>query len=416
MYAVIDVETTGLRTSWHDRIVEIAVVLLDESGRPRAEWCTLVNPDRDLGPQHIHGISASEARRAPAFHEIAGQLGSLLRGNVVVAHNLAFDARFVAAAFANLGITAPIGHELGLCTMRLAALFLPSAGRSLQDCRRAAGLPPHRAHSALHDARAAAELLIRYLDLAGSPSPWAEMLVRAQACQWPPLPPAQDVEVRRTSPEHREQHFLTRLIDRLPRQREPRADAYLDLLDRALVDRHISASEADALVATAEDFGLARADVEYLHEQYLQSLVEIALEDHVLTAAERHDLDGAATALGLPASAVDEALKCDSPERRPRQSSACRPWRLQPNDAVVFTGAMSPPREVWQAEAIAAGLKVGESVTKKTRLLVAADPDSMSGKAKKARQYGVPIARLAAYQDMLRNLGVSSDGGRNRAM
>lgn len=48
-----------------------------------------------------------------------------------------------------------------------------------------------------------------------------------------------------------------------------------------------------------------------------------------------------------------------------------------------------------------AGLKVGDNVTKKTKLLVAADPDSMSGKAEKARRYGIPIVHPTAYQHML---------------
>ena len=64
MYAVVDVETTGLRPSWHDRVVEIAIVHVDDAGTIEAEWCTLVNPQRDLGPQHIHGITAAEARRS----------------------------------------------------------------------------------------------------------------------------------------------------------------------------------------------------------------------------------------------------------------------------------------------------------------------------------------------------------------
>ena len=62
---------------------------------------------------------------------------------------------------------------------------------------------------------------------------------------------------------------------------------------------------------------------------------------------------------------------------------------------------MEPPRWEWEEEARAAGLGVGENVTKKTRLLIAADPDSMSGKAKKARQYGIPIVHPTAYRTML---------------
>src|SRR5687767_11140060 len=108
MYAVIDVETTGLRAGWHDRIIEIAVVHLDERGRVQDEWCSLINPDRDLGPQHIHGISAAEAGRAPGFAQLAGAVAGLLRGRTLVAHNLAFDALFLAAEFRRLGHTVPV--------------------------------------------------------------------------------------------------------------------------------------------------------------------------------------------------------------------------------------------------------------------------------------------------------------------
>ena len=53
-YAVVDVETTGLRPSWSDRVVEIGVVHLDSAGAVTGEWSTLVNPGRDLGPQQLH--------------------------------------------------------------------------------------------------------------------------------------------------------------------------------------------------------------------------------------------------------------------------------------------------------------------------------------------------------------------------
>ncbi|HET9138757.1 exonuclease domain-containing protein, partial [Actinophytocola sp.] len=136
MYAVIDVETTGLRTSWHDRVIEIGVVHVDAHGTFTGQWCSLVNPNRDLGPQIIHGISAAEARRAPTFDQLAGTIAGLLRGRVTVAHNLAFDAQFLHAEFGRLGIEIPIGTDSGLCTMRLATHFLPTAARNLHDCRR----------------------------------------------------------------------------------------------------------------------------------------------------------------------------------------------------------------------------------------------------------------------------------------
>lgn len=399
MYAVIDLETTGLRTSWHDRVVEVAVVRLDAYGRVVDEWCSLVNPDRDMGPQDIHGISAAEARRAPAFADLAGEVVARLTGRTVVAHNLAFDAPFLAAEFNRLGLTVPLTGDRGLCTMRLARHFLPVAGRSLEACRAAAGLPPHRAHSALHDARAAADLLALYLGMAGEPPPWSPLVDEYARLAWPALPAATAGPVRRRRPEEREPHFLTRLVDRLPRSADPRGDSYLDLLDRALIDRHISASEADDLVSAADRFDLSRADVEHLHRGYLAGLAAVALEDGVVTTAERHDLDGVARLLGLPAEAVGEAL---SAPRTGRDR-----WQLQRGDLVVFTGAMTPPREDWQREAAAAGLTVGDNVTRKTRLVIAADPDSMSGKAKKARQYQVPIVHPVAYQGMLAGLNAT---------
>ncbi|MCW3817727.1 exonuclease domain-containing protein [Micromonospora sp. DR5-3] len=404
MYAVIDLETTGLRTSWHDRIVEVAVVHVNETGKITDEWCSLVNPDRDLGPQLIHGISAAEARRAPRFEQLAGDLAGLLRGRVLAAHNLPFDASFLLAEYQRVGIQVPIDPANGLCTMRLASHFLPSAGRSLHDCCRTAGLPPYRAHSALHDARAAAQLLGHYLTAAGNPPPWAAAVTASARLPWPPMATEQVVPVHRRAAGHREQHFLARLIDRLPRLHEPQGDAYLDLLDQALLDRHISATEADALVATAEAFGLARADVEHLHRAYLAGLAQVAVEDGVVTASERHDLDQVAGLLGLQRTDVDDALNIAAASSIPQQRRRTDTWRLQPGDLVVFTGAMQPPRWEWEEEARAAGLQVGDNVTKKTRLLVAADPDTMSGKAKKAHQYGIPIVHPTAYKRMLTNL------------
>jgi DNA polymerase-3 subunit epsilon len=68
-YAVVDVETTGLFPDWHDRIVEIAVVQVSPVGEVEASWATLVNPQRDLGPQQIHGIRASDVLGVPTFGE-----------------------------------------------------------------------------------------------------------------------------------------------------------------------------------------------------------------------------------------------------------------------------------------------------------------------------------------------------------
>lgn len=397
MYAVVDLETTGLRTGWRHRVVEVAVVQLDEDGRVTREWCTLVNPERDMGPQGVHGITAAEARRAPTFDQVSGRIVELLRGRVVVAHNLTFDASFLVEEFSRLDISLPLDHRNGLCTMRLAGHFLPSVGRGLAECRQAVGLPPHQAHSALHDARAAADLLGFYLSAAGGPPPWAETVVSARQLPWPtPTIGGDDVpEVRRGTPLERPDHFLKRLVHRMPRRGEPDADRYLDLLDQVLLDLHISEAEADSLLSVAEELGLWRTEARILHEQYLAELAALALADGVVSRTERDDLEHVASMLGLGPSAVGRALDAVADNGAPQRLR--RQWHLQPDDVVVFTGSMRPDREQWEEQARQLGLRVGDGVTKKTRLLVAADPDSMSGKAKKARQYRIPIVHPSGY-------------------
>ncbi|MFE9744312.1 exonuclease domain-containing protein [Saccharothrix saharensis] len=160
-YAVVDVETTGFAARGSDRVVEVAVVGLDDAGRVTDEWCTLLNPGRDLGPQHVHRIRAADVWHAPTFARAAGALAARLAGRVVVAHNLSFDARFLTAEFARAGVDLPV---TGLCTMRLADRYLPNrVGRSLAACCEAAGVVLDSAHSALHDARATARLFAHYL-------------------------------------------------------------------------------------------------------------------------------------------------------------------------------------------------------------------------------------------------------------
>ena len=75
---------------------------------------------------------------------------------------------------------------------------------------------------------------------------------------------------------------------------------------------------------------------------------------------------------------------------------ALRAWlaiRPEAEVAEIFLNANGQPmtRDVAEELATAAGLTVADSVTKKLDLLVVADPHTQSGKAKKARQYGVRV-------------------------
>ncbi|GAA5056404.1 DNA polymerase-3 subunit epsilon [Thermocatellispora tengchongensis] len=397
-YAVIDVETTGLRPSWHDRIIEIGIVHTDTAGQVTGEWSTLVNPERDLGPQSVHGISASDIRHAPAFKEIAGTLVALLRDRIPVAHNLRFDSGFLHHEFTRIGVPIPPLHDLGVCTMTEARRFLPDAPRNLAGCCAMADIPLDGRHDALIDARAAARLLRHYLDLTHPASPWPVTLRSAATTTWPVLDDTGTAWVRRGVSAERENHFLARILDRLPQTAQPvRAEPYLALLDQVLLDHHISAAEADALVELAASLDLGRADLERLHRDYLTAVAGAALADGIITDAERHELELVARLLRMSPMAVEEALK----EAAVSASAPVPRFQLRPGDLIVFTGEMDGGRETWERRARQAGYQPHANVTKKVRLLVAADPDSLSGKARKARAYGIPIVTPDAFSRML---------------
>ena len=130
-FAVLDFETTGSVPERTDRVVEVGVVLLDADGRREESWTTLVNPRRDIGATHIHGISAQHVLDAPEFPDISDQLLSLVSGRTLVAHNAAFDMRFLHQELlrAGYGIT---DRPDALCSMKWS--------KTTPWCREAAAL------------------------------------------------------------------------------------------------------------------------------------------------------------------------------------------------------------------------------------------------------------------------------------
>ncbi|WP_116201363.1 exonuclease domain-containing protein [Amycolatopsis circi] len=408
-YAVIDTETTGiLAGGWRHRIVEIAVVHVSPDGAITDEWSTLVNPERDLGPRNVHGIRAVDARRAPVFGELAGDLFARLRGRVPVAHNWSFDAMHLRSEFDRLGIETPFEASSGVCTMRAAGRIRLGSRRSLADCCAAAGVPERSWHSARDDAMAAAELLGYFIRCAPDAVALTEEQAGAALWDWPRIPVGTAAAVRRSEPGHAEPHFLARLVERMPRDEEPAVDAYLAMLDAALLDRDISVTEGDMLVDLAHDLGLHRNELVALHLSYVRDLAREAWADEIVTDAERHDLLTVATLLALDCALVDEIL---DEERVAAVASLAAPscgrlggLELRPGDKVVLTGSMVRGREEIVAQAASTGVRVTGSVSRQTRVVVAADPDSLSGKARKARELGVPVVSEDAFLTALDRL------------
>ena len=399
---MVDVETTGLHPRGQ-RIVEVAVVHVSPDGEITGAWETLLNARRDLGPQHIHGITAAEILRAPTFERMAGELAALLRGRVLVAHDLRFDAGFLAAEYLRSGYEVPCAVEHGLCTMGLARRYLPGSGRSLADCCAAFGITILDAHRASADASAAAQLLAGYLTIGRSGTHWLDAMARASSLAWPPIPSTGATWFPRERGREPQQHFLSRLVQRLPDPGLPEErTAYLAMLDQALLDRHISVTED--LLAVAAELGIGRSAARELHAFYLRQLALVAWADGVISDAESNDLRMVGRLLGVRPEEVDLLLA----ESEPSAGAVQQPVRpvagtfaLNHGDLVVFTGEMSRPRSEWEEISAGRGLVPHRAVTKKVELVVAADPDSLSGKARKARDYGIPVVTEDGFARML---------------
>lgn len=391
-FAVVDVETTGLSPRHHHRIVEIAVVTLDASGKIIDRWETLVNPQRDLGPQSIHGIRAAQILDAPTFTQVAPDLTERLRGNVLVAHNLNFDSNFLEHEFRRVGQPLPEQFLAGICTMRLAHRYVIGNARSLAHCCEFLSVDTGLAHCAGDDAAAAAGLLSKYIDMEPDHLDWQQHLGNAAGVEWP----ERSVQLTEFTPSLRrpdnadQRHFLSRITDNMPEFTGPEQDEqYLMLLDRALLDRHLSVTEQRELVGLAEDLGLDPRRCLELHTYYLERLVGAAWSDGVITPAEAEDLRLVSALLGIHEDLTDRWIATRPTELAAPAAGATR--SVTAGDLLVLTGTMTRPRDELAGILEALGYQVGNTVTKKTSLLVAADPDSLSGKAAKARKSGIPV-------------------------
>jgi len=169
-FAVVDVETTGLRFD-RDQILQIAVVLQDWTAHPTSVWSTYVRPSqfwsRDLGPQHVHGISRRKLIFAPTTAKAMQKFAQLTAGRILVAHNAEFDTKFLQTAALENHVD--LNWAGVLCTLELSRKLDPKREQThkLSTLCEKYGVALDQAHHAEHDARATAEVLPHLLSAHG---------------------------------------------------------------------------------------------------------------------------------------------------------------------------------------------------------------------------------------------------------
>ena len=372
-FAVVDTETTGVYSS--DRVVEVAIVTLSLDGEVIDHFDTLVNPCRDVSASHIHGITASMVHDAPTFEDIAGDVAVRLHGACFVAHNAPFDRRMLGAEFDRLGDA--------LVVERSVDTYVGS-GRRLVDACGEHRIDLAGAHRASTDAFATAQLFLRLQSRCGAGVPIA-------------APPS----LRRSGRVRRRDDgaavalsdtpLITYLASRLPYAGlAVISQQYLEVVGRAVSDLHLDMHERAELSDIAASLGLTEAQVAQAHRRYVFELIDAVIDDGVVTDEEYETLIRVASALG-----VDQ----DSAEHRVASfRTATVETRLTAGMQVVFTGNHETyPRDRLEIFARDLGLEPRSGVSKSTDVVCAADASSRSGKAAKARKYGIPVITVDEF-------------------
>ena len=165
-YTVFDTETTGLEPSAGDEIIQIGALRIVNGRLLRHENVDqIIDPRRPLRPEGIpiHGITADMVRGQPTIAEILPQFHAFCADTVLVAHNAAFDMRFLQLKEATLGVrfTQPV-----LDTLLLSAVIHPNQeSHQLEAIAERLGIAIIGRHTALGDAIGTAEVFLRMLPL-----------------------------------------------------------------------------------------------------------------------------------------------------------------------------------------------------------------------------------------------------------
>ncbi|TNF56300.1 MAG: DNA polymerase III subunit epsilon [Burkholderiales bacterium] len=166
VYTVFDTETTGLNPSDGDEIIQIGATRI-VNGKLLRQECfeQLVDPRRPIPAASIpiHGIQPEMVVGQPVIEDVLPAFHAFAQDTVLVAHNAAFDMRFLQIQEKKTGIV--FDHPV-LDTLLLSAVVHPN-----QDSHRLEAIAERfnvtiiGRHTAMGDAMVTAEVLIKLIPL-----------------------------------------------------------------------------------------------------------------------------------------------------------------------------------------------------------------------------------------------------------
>lgn len=165
-YTVFDTETTGLDPSGGDEIVSVGAVRIVNGRLLEHEvFEQLVDPRRPMAPEasRITGIDTAMLANQPTIDKVLPAFRTFCEDTVLVAHNAAFDMRFLHLKEAATGVrfTQPV-----LDTLLLSAVVHPEFGaHGLEAIAERLGVSPIGRHTAVGDAIMTGEVFLRMIPL-----------------------------------------------------------------------------------------------------------------------------------------------------------------------------------------------------------------------------------------------------------
>ena len=126
-----------------------------------ASWLMRPPENHDRFDHHnvrIHGIRPDQVAGLPRFGELFPEIGAFIGGDVLAAHNAAFDLGVIRSGLEVSGLPGPAYDYV--CTVMLSRRCYSLVSNSLPYAAEEAGVPLVNHHDAAEDARACAGILI----------------------------------------------------------------------------------------------------------------------------------------------------------------------------------------------------------------------------------------------------------------